>query len=515
MGGINLILSAIVVKNYRVYRIFNNIYSNKLAIRDVELLKHAGILFLLLMIGPVIYMAVARPRVAYVSIEANKSAYVCASANESALGAFAILMAIPTFLVLCAAGFLAYKTRGVLANWNEAKAISIVVYNLIFIALLYVTTTVLNGGMYRTSTIIQDVVILYGGFVCLAALFGPKVIEMLKQRRMNRRHLRLCLSETRITIHSHEDVHGGDLGTRSTRTSIVGDLHGEGGGRGRDGLPARKIQALDPDIAFSKETGEELTFEEFEGRLNETTAAATAVTAIVVTTPTIVNNNDSSGNINANSFPQRSATYPQMFIPAPHELYGSLSLEYRTSTCDAGPESYSLSPSPNVSISGGRTEPNTMYNPVGLNLERSEGIGPVALINNSIISSSSSGKNYNDFRMGIFSFGNKDNTQTIIVVSSLNMVILNDGCRSRSKTYIYTMAEPLTESGHYYLCVSCLNNRFLQIEFPNAVARDQWSRIFNATDGRNPNRRVLETQVMVQGPVQVHPSITAIITPEV
>ncbi|KAF9102335.1 hypothetical protein BGX29_004713 [Mortierella sp. GBA35] len=109
------------------------------------------------------------------------------------------------------------------------------------------------------------------------------------------------------------------------------------------------------------------------------------------------------------------------------------------------------------------------------------------------------------------------------------------------------MAEPLTESGHYYLCVSCLNNRFLQIEFPNAVARDQWSRIFNATDGRNPNRRFQEAgeaggagsgrgkrrrklsndtittsasdplpmTVMVQGPVQVHPSITAIITPEV
>jgi hypothetical protein len=133
MGGINLILSAIVVKNYRVYRIFNNVYSNKIVMKDTVLLKHAGVLFIATMSATLIYLAVARPRVVYISIDASSAALVCLPTNGGDIsGSIQMVMAIPTTALLGFAWFLAYKTRGVSANWNEAKAISYVVYNVCF-----------------------------------------------------------------------------------------------------------------------------------------------------------------------------------------------------------------------------------------------------------------------------------------------------------------------------------------------------------------------------------------------
>lgn len=142
MGGINLILSAIVVKNYRVYRIFSNVYSNKIVMTDTVLLKHAGVLFAVTMSAPLIYLAVARPRVVYISIDASSTALICLPTNgDNISGSIQMVMAIPTVSLLGFACFLAYKTRGVSANWNEAKAISYVVYNVCFCYSLADTST--------------------------------------------------------------------------------------------------------------------------------------------------------------------------------------------------------------------------------------------------------------------------------------------------------------------------------------------------------------------------------------
>lgn len=136
MAGINLILSAIVVKNYRVYRIFSNVYSNKIVMKDTVLLKHAGVLFLATMSATFVYLAVARPRVVYFLIDPSSTAHICLPTNGNSIsGSIQMVMAIPTAFLLGFAWFLAYKTRGVAANWNEARAISYVVYNVSFSSL--------------------------------------------------------------------------------------------------------------------------------------------------------------------------------------------------------------------------------------------------------------------------------------------------------------------------------------------------------------------------------------------
>ncbi|KAK5822849.1 hypothetical protein F5H01DRAFT_411064 [Linnemannia elongata] len=594
MGGINLILSAIVVKNYRVYRIFSNVYSNKIVMKDTVLLKHAGVLLLTTMSATLVYLAVARPRVVYFTIDPSSTAHICLPTNgDNISGSIQMVMAIPTAFLLGFAWFLAYKTRGVSANWNEARAISYVVYNLVFTALMYTASTLLYRTMYRPSTIIQDVVILYAGLVCLIVLFVPKVIVIWQQDGLK--------NSRTLSVTSHnDDLHhqfggvGNHLAGRMDGMGSVGSVATFGFG-GRDGgmgvmgetaavtgVQELRVRPLDPDIVFSKETGTVMTFEQFEDRLNETTIVASK-------SPRQKNTAGAFNSYTSNSRPrqQRSATFPPILQPINPTILRSLSLEHKTSCCSAGPESYGLSDSPDIWNSDGsnggggrstgsefmrrtsRVAPDEVAPPleqegiplstIGGNRNNSEqdaynrpgpvlGLGPMntgsSFSSSTIYGGSGIGGNggvnefpgensnnidYNQFRMGIFSFGIKDDTQTIpvliidkrrwrwflqftarwramqiIVVSSLNMVILSDqGAKKlRSETFFYTRAEPFTEpgcGGHFYLRVTCLNNRFLQLEFPNAIARDQWSRVFNASsssssssslEGRNLSRRI-------------------------
>ncbi|KAF9912994.1 hypothetical protein EC991_005862 [Linnemannia zychae] len=532
MGGINLILSAIVIKNYRVYRIFNNVYSNKIVMRDSVLLKHAGVLFLALMSAPIIYLAVARPQVIYVVIGISSSAFLCLPSNGGNIsGSIQMVMALPTAVVLGFAWFLAYKTRDVSANWNEARAISYIVYNLVFTALVYTVSTILYKTMYRASTIIQDIIILYAGFVCLIVLFVPKLLVMWQQRSLS--NSRSFGSSDSGALNPEDNLHrifGGGGGSGS------GGSGGDGGSGGMGisasnthaGLPEVRLRPLDPDIAFSKETGAAMTFEQFEGRLNET---AKAVHTRAYSGQSDTRTTDSKGGYEGSR--QRSLTFPQAIRPTNPMILRSLTLEHKASSCNAGPESYGLSHSSEVWGSGSssgnsnsddyrimpkiapdevvpsalgsgrgidtaRTTDNSNYNNYTLGVHAfggdkarassaddqstiycgatpgsgsSPSHGPLTSHRSSPFSSTAFGgvglgsrgeisggnfdnnnsHDYNQFRMGIFSFGIKDDTQTvpilvidkrrwrwisrftarwramqIIVVSSLNMIIISD-----------------------------------------------------------------------------------------
>ncbi|KAG0285140.1 hypothetical protein BGZ96_010544 [Linnemannia gamsii] len=613
MGGINLILSAIVVKNYRVYRIFSNVYSNKIVMTDAVLLKHAGVLFAATMSATLIYLAVARPRVVYISIDASSTALICLPTNGGDIsGSIQMVMAIPTVSLLGFACFLAYKTRGVSANWNEAKAISYVVYNLVFTALMYTVSTLLYKAMYRPSTITQDVVVLYAALVCLIVLFVPKLLVMWQQHRLESSRASSATTEHEYDDDLHHRLGGignhiGEMAVTIGSVNSIGrkgsfGMSGRGGGGSGSvgnsatatGIPELlRLRALDPDIAFSNETGTVMTFEQFEDRLNETTSSLPATKA--TDTRSTTSHRNECSRIRRGSG-QRSSTLPPIFQPVNPTILRSLSLEHRTSCYNGGPESYELLDSPDIWNSGDRIDgiSNTSGAGNGADFFRKtsrvapDDVGP-ALIDDEEVShstfhgsySGSSGQDsynrsgsgsspggsrlspmttgesfssstdlgrtdfgsggasngytagnnmdYNKFRMGIFSFGIKDETQTvpvliidmrpwrwfiqftarwramqIIVVSSLNMVILSDqGAKSRAETFLYTMAESFTESKpggnccHFFLRVKCLNSQFLQLEFPNVVARDQWFRVFNAL---SPDGRNLLSSCQLQGP---------------
>ncbi|KAF9963786.1 hypothetical protein BGZ70_007178 [Mortierella alpina] len=133
IGGITLLLSAIVVKNVRIYKIFNNVYCNKYTISNQDLLKQVTFVFLAFMVGPILYVSITQPKLLYVVVGKTDTAYMCMghSVNSVATAqpAYVILILVPIVILLAAASFLAFKTHHVPGNWSEAKAIAYAVYN--------------------------------------------------------------------------------------------------------------------------------------------------------------------------------------------------------------------------------------------------------------------------------------------------------------------------------------------------------------------------------------------------
>src|SRR5689334_17921081 len=98
---------------------------------------------------------------------------------------------------------------------------------------MYTASTLLYRTMYRPSTIIQDVVILYAGLVCLIVLFVPKVIVIWQQDGLK--------NSRTLSVTSHnDDLHhqfggvGNHLAGRMDGMGSVGSVATFGFG-GRDG----------------------------------------------------------------------------------------------------------------------------------------------------------------------------------------------------------------------------------------------------------------------------------------
>ncbi|KAF9987051.1 Metabotropic glutamate receptor 8 [Mortierella antarctica] len=144
IGGITLLLSAIVVKNVRIYKIFNNVYCNKYTISNRDLLKQAALVFLIFMIGPILYISITQPKLLYVTVGKTDTAYMCMGHSVNSVAttrpAYAILILVPIGILLAAASFLAIKTHHVPGNWSEAKAIAYAVYNLVFAVVAFMPT---------------------------------------------------------------------------------------------------------------------------------------------------------------------------------------------------------------------------------------------------------------------------------------------------------------------------------------------------------------------------------------
>lgn len=130
--GLSVLLGSLVVKNLRIYRIFNNVFQNKYAISDMKLFRQLIVIVVFSTLTPIIYAIVIKPRVWYISMGPTKAAYACVRTNKNlhSVGApiYGTLSVLPVLLLLAIAGFLAYQTRNVSSRWNESRQIIYTIY---------------------------------------------------------------------------------------------------------------------------------------------------------------------------------------------------------------------------------------------------------------------------------------------------------------------------------------------------------------------------------------------------
>ncbi|CEP13767.1 hypothetical protein [Parasitella parasitica] len=176
--GYSLILGNLIAKNYRIYRIFNNIFITRTVVTDVQLLRVSGSIFATTSVILIAWFVSVT--VSTVNVPVSRTAYYTDCSYEGGVGhtVFITLLTIFGSFQLMFATYLAFKTRSVGRNYSkysEYKQIGLSVYNIFFSVLIgfiifFVPTTDYYTRHYLTATMI-----VWATTFSLLTLFLPKL----------------------------------------------------------------------------------------------------------------------------------------------------------------------------------------------------------------------------------------------------------------------------------------------------------------------------------------------------
>ncbi|KAG0000332.1 hypothetical protein BGZ65_004465, partial [Modicella reniformis] len=178
--GFILVVSNIVAKNFRVYRIFHNIYVTNRVIRDSHLLRIVGIIMTINLVIMAVWFIKTPPTLQQIAMEDLTAYWDCTDqVGESA--PFFVVLFVYNIVLLLLATYLAYKNRNVAANYNECRQIAFVVYNILLSGCIAMPTIFLPQEEYLTKFFLTNIVLLFGTTVSLMFLFLPKLHKLFSQ----------------------------------------------------------------------------------------------------------------------------------------------------------------------------------------------------------------------------------------------------------------------------------------------------------------------------------------------
>ncbi|GJJ73733.1 hypothetical protein EMPS_06091 [Entomortierella parvispora] len=162
---------SLTVKNYRIYRIFNSVTVSNQAFQTRLLLRYVALGVFLGAIPMVVEMIVDAPEPNMINIRAFQ--WVRCRGIHTQVWWVISAAIIPALLILFGV-FLAFKTRNVVFLWNEARQISLVLYNVFFFAIIIVVAQAFPLDLYLATFYISIVGTLFIAALSLIVLFLPK-----------------------------------------------------------------------------------------------------------------------------------------------------------------------------------------------------------------------------------------------------------------------------------------------------------------------------------------------------
>ncbi|ORX61728.1 hypothetical protein DM01DRAFT_1128526 [Hesseltinella vesiculosa] len=186
--GFSLVMGNLVAKNYRIYRIFNNVFAKQTTIKDMQLLRVSGSLLLLTVLILVIWFGLCDASTEI--FPSSHDAYYVGCVYDGA--SHSVFMALLTALAACElafATFLAFKTRSIgktYEKYNECKQIGLSVYNIFFSALIGAVVFFLPATDFYTQHYLTATMIVWATTFCLFALFLPKFAQFVKDCKSRR-----------------------------------------------------------------------------------------------------------------------------------------------------------------------------------------------------------------------------------------------------------------------------------------------------------------------------------------
>lgn len=190
--GFFLVIGNMIAKNYRIYRIFNNIFITRNIMTDAHLIRSVAIVISIDVIIMVVNLVVAKPMPVRYDVSFSSHYWVCDTQDKGKSIVFLVLSTCYAACLLVFATFLAYKTRFAgkqYSRYSECKQMGLSVYNILFSALVGFAVIVNPLADFYTKYYITVIAILWATSFSLLILFFPKVQAFYQFKWKQRKNL--------------------------------------------------------------------------------------------------------------------------------------------------------------------------------------------------------------------------------------------------------------------------------------------------------------------------------------
>ncbi|KAF9294506.1 hypothetical protein BGZ88_003764 [Linnemannia elongata] len=179
----NIVIKAarsLTIKNYRIYRIFNSVTVMNQAFQTRILLRWMALALFFCLVPMIVEMSIDVPQPQMINIRSIQ--WIRCRGIKTQVWWVISASIIPAILIFFGV-FLAFKTRNVVFLWNEAKQISLVLYNVFFFTIIIVISQFFPVEIYLATFYILIVGTFFVAFLALTVLFVPKFWNIWKSLR--------------------------------------------------------------------------------------------------------------------------------------------------------------------------------------------------------------------------------------------------------------------------------------------------------------------------------------------
>ncbi|KAI9302837.1 periplasmic binding protein-like I [Cunninghamella echinulata] len=185
--GFVLMVGSIIAKNYRVYRVFQNVFTLQASkLKSIYLLRFVGLFGTVALLPLIVWYALYPVVVKIEMVTMNSSCMMCEYPTSNKqydwlhLNLAELICLILCYLLICVAALLAWKTRKISNKWSESQQIGYVSYNAVLAAIVAAPAFFLPKEQFVIAIYLKLAAILFSASFTLLVLFLPKLILIFK-----------------------------------------------------------------------------------------------------------------------------------------------------------------------------------------------------------------------------------------------------------------------------------------------------------------------------------------------
>ncbi|CAO3594586.1 unnamed protein product [Absidia cylindrospora] len=185
--GFILVIASIIAKNYRIYRIFQNVFTLQASkLQSIYLLRIVVIFGVLALLPLIIWFVIYPVEATSYMVTVNTYCMLCSYPTSNKyvdwihLNIAELVCAVICFILVAVASLLAWKTRKVNSKWSESQQIGYVSYNTGLAAIVAAPAFFLPVDLYQVAIYLKLAAILFSATFTFFVLFLTKLIFICK-----------------------------------------------------------------------------------------------------------------------------------------------------------------------------------------------------------------------------------------------------------------------------------------------------------------------------------------------